>query len=215
MSAFRRILLVLVAIALGASACGIPSDDEPRAIPEQAVPEQAREPRGTGTTASTASPNAQTQDQTIYLVGGSTEQPRLVAVSVPVAALTDPSQLAQATIQQLISTRPEDVGQSGMATNQIPSSVEVLGATVGSDGVLELNLTDSLSQVESARLRLAMAQIVFTATDLKASGINAVRLLVNGQTASVPTQGGSADAGQPVSRSDYADLDPLLPQPAE
>ena len=63
--------------------------------------------------------------------------------------------------------------------------------------------------------RLAMAQIVFTATDLKTLCINAVRLFVNGATASVPTQSGSADAGTRVMRSDYADLDPQLQQPAE
>jgi spore germination protein GerM len=214
-SALRRVFVVVAALVFGAVACGIPSDDEPRAIPEAAVPEQAREPRGSGTSSTTALPSAQTQDQMIYLVGGSTEQPRLVAVSVPVPVHTDASRLAQATIQQLIGTQPEDVGRSGEVTNQIPSSVQVLGATVGADGVLELNLTDALSQVESARLRLAIAQIVFTATELRSSGINSVRVLINGQAASVPTQGGSADAGQPVSRADYPDLDPQLQPPAE
>jgi spore germination protein GerM len=209
----RAVLAVVLVVGAAASAvaCGIPSDDHPRAIPEAAVPQQAR---GSGTSSTTLPPNGQTQSQTIYLVGGSTEQPRLVAVSVPVPAQTDPSLLAQATIQRLIETRPEDLGRSG-ETNQIPSSVRVLGATVGSDGVLELNLADALSQVESARLRLAMAQIVFTATDLKTSGINSVRVLINGQPASVPTQSGSAEAGQPVMRSDYPDLDPQLPQPSE
>jgi len=214
-SAFRRILVVFVAIAFGASACGIPSDDEPRAIPEEAVPEQAREPRGTGTSSTTARPSAQTQDQTVFLVGGSTEQPRVLPVSVPVESSTDPNALAKATIEQLISVRPEDVGQAGMATNQIPSSVGVLGATVGSDGVLDLNLTDALSQVEATRLRLAMAQIVFTATELKTSGITAVRLLIDGEPKSIQTQTGSSAPGQPVSRADYPDLDPLLQQPAE
>lgn len=215
MSRGRRTVLAIVAAvatAMGAVACSIPSDDQPRAIPEAAVPEQAR---GSDSSSTTVSPSGQTQAQTIYLVGGSTEQPRLVPVSVPVPAQSDPSLRAQATIQRLIATRPEDVGRAGTVTNQIPSSVQVLGATVGNDGVLELNLTEPLSQVESARLRLAVAQIVFTATDLKTSGINSVRLLINGQPASVQTQSGSTEAGQPVLRADYPDLDPQLPQPSE
>lgn len=206
-------LLVVTAIVFGAVACGIPSDDEPRAIPEAAVPEQAREPRGAGTSSTTALPSAQTQEQMIYLVGGSTEQPRLVQTGVQVISSTDPSTLAQNTIEQLISTRPEDVGQSGLATNQIPSSVEVLGARVQPDGVLDLDLTNALSQVESVRLRLAVAQIVFTATE--AQGISSVRLFIDGAPATVPTQLGSSISGQPVSRADYADLDPQLQLPAE
>lgn len=213
MSSLRRV--IVIAVVFGAVACGIPSDDEPRAIPEAAVPEQAREPRGAGTSSTTALPSAQTQEQMIYLVGGSTEAPRLVQTGVQVVGSTDPSTLAKNTIEQLISTRPEDVGQSGMATNQIPSSVEVLGARVGADGVLDLDLTEELAQVESERLRLAIAQIVFTATEPATSGINAVRVLINGAGITVPTQSGSSTAGQPVSRTDYANFDPQLPLPAE
>ena len=88
----------------------------------------------------------------------------------------------------------------------------MLDAVVQPDGVLDLNLS-SLG-VENARLRLAMAQIVFTATDLKISGITSVRISIDGQPAAVPTQSGSADPGASIMRSDYGDLDPLVDQPA-
>jgi spore germination protein GerM len=207
-----RVLAVLVVVAFGAAACGIPSDDEPRAIPEQAVPEQARQPRGTGSTSTTVRPSA-TQDQTLYLVGGTDQQQKLVPVSVPVVVPGDPTALPRVTIEKLINTRPEDVGLAGQVTNQLPSDVQVLDATVQPDGVLNLNLS-SLG-VENARLRLAMAQIVFTATDLKTSGIQSVRVSIDGQAASVPTQSGSADPGTPITKNDYADLDPQLQQPSE
>ncbi len=81
------------------------------------------------------------------------------------------------------------------------------------DGVLDLNLS-SLG-VENARLRLAMAQIVFTATDLKTSGIQSVRVSIDGVPAAVPTQSGSADPGTPIMRTDYGISILRSTQPAE
>ena len=205
----RLLVLAVFVLFLFAASCGIPSDDEPRAIPEKALPEQAVEPPGSGST-STVIP-ADTQDQTIYLVTGSEQQQRLQPVTVGVTVAADRAQLPRLTIEKLIATRPVDVGLAGTATNQLPSDVRVLDAMVQPDGVLDLNLS-SLG-VENARLRLAMAQIVFTATDLKISGINSVRISIDGQLAAVPTQSGSADPGASIMRSDYSDLDPLVDQP--
>jgi spore germination protein GerM len=205
-------VLAVSVLPLGAAGCGIPSDDEPRAIPEGAVPEQAREPRGSGSTSTTIRPDA-TQDHTIYLVTGSEQQQRLQPVTVGVTVPGDPAQLPRLTIERLIATRPDDVGLAGQATNQLPSDVRVLDATVQPDGVLDLNLS-SLG-VENARLRLAMAQIVFTATDLKTSGITSVRVSIDGVPAAVPTQSGSAEPGAPIMKTDYGDLDPQVAQPTE
>jgi spore germination protein GerM len=210
-----RLLVLVLAVfvlLLGAASCGIPSDDQPRAIPEGALPEQAREPHGTGTTSTTIRQDS-TQNQTIYLVTGSEQQQRLMPVTVGVTVPGDPAQLPQLTLEQLIATRPDDVGLAGQAENKLPSDVRVLDAVVQPDGVLDLNLS-SLG-VENARLRLAMAQIVFTATDLKTSGIQSVRVSIDGVPAAVPTQSGSADPGTPIMRTDYADLDPQIAQPAE
>jgi spore germination protein GerM len=208
----RRVLIVVAAVLIGAAACGIPSDDEPRSIPEGALPEQAREPRGTGTT-STTSRTGSTQQQTLYLVTADEAQDRLVAFTGEVPAPTDPSQLPRLTLEALIQTRPENVGLAGVATNQLPSDVRVIDAIVQPDGVLNLNLS-SLG-IESSRLRLAMAQIVFTATDLKSSGITSVRVSIDGEPAAVPTQSGNAESGAPVSKLDYASLDPQIALPAE
>lgn len=203
----------LVALATtGMAACGIPSDDHPRAIPEQGLPTQAVEPRGTGSTSTTAAPNA-TQVQTLYLVGGSDQQQRLIPVSVAVPVPADPGLLPRATIEKLIATRPEDVDKTGQATNQLPSDVQVLSAEVQPDGVLDLDLSDL--GVENARLRLALAQIVFTATDLKLNGITGVRVSIGGVPAQVPTQSGSVEPGTVLTKADYPDLDPQVqPQPS-
>lgn len=208
----RLLVLAVLALLMFAASCGIPSDDEPRAIPEGAVPEQAREPRGSGSTSTTIRPDL-TQDQTIYLVTGTEQAQRLQPVSVGVTVPGDPGQLPRLTIEKLIATRPEDVGLAGTATNQLPSDVRVLDAVVQPDGVLDLNLS-SLG-VENARLRLAMAQIVFTATDLTTSGITSVRVSIDGVPAAVPTQSGSAEPGAPIMKTDYGDLDPQVDKPAE
>ena len=47
------------------------------------------------------------------------------------------------------------------------------------DGVLNIDLS-SLG-IESSRLRLAIAQIVFTATDLRSSGITSVLVSIDGE----------------------------------
>ena len=206
----RRVVIVVAAVLIGAAACGIPSDDEPRSIPEGALPEQVREPGGTGATSTTSRTGA-TSEQTLYLVSAEAEE-RLVPFPGQVLS-ADPSQLPRLTLEALIQTRPENVGLAGVATNQLPSDVQVIDANVQPDGVLNLNLS-SLG-IESSRLRLAMAQIVFTATDLRSSGINSVRVSIDGELAAVPTQSGNADPGTPVSKSDYADLDPQITLPAE
>jgi spore germination protein GerM len=204
-----RVVTIVVAVLIGAAACGIPSDDEPRSIPEGALPEQVREPGTTSTTSRTGS----TLEQTLYLVTADEAQDRLVPLAGQVASPTDPSQLPRLTLEALIQTRPENVGLAGVATNQLPSDVRVIDAVVQPDGVLNLNLS-SLG-IEGARLRLAMAQIVFTATDLKSSGITSVRVSIDGVPAAVPTQSGSADPGTAVTKDDYADLDPQITLPAE
>jgi hypothetical protein len=210
MNCLRKLSLVVVTVAvLGTAACGIPSDDSPRAIPEAAVPQEAREPRGQ--TPGTTVPPGTAQVETIYLVGGSETEPRLQPVNVSVPGPVDPAQRARRVIEQLVSTRPEDVNMDGVVTNQLPSNVTVLDATLQTDGVLDLNLSEL--GVQGQRLRLAMAQIVFTATELP--NVTSVRVAFDGQPLAVPTDSGSVSAGTAVSRSDYSGLDPGVPRPAE
>ena len=88
----------------------------------------------------------------------------------------------------------------------------MLDAVVQPDGVLDLNLS-SLG-VENARLRLAMAQIVFTATDLKTQR-HQQRPRLDRRPARGGTDAvGNAEPGASIMRSDYGDLDPLVDQPA-
>jgi len=198
----RRAVVTFVVAGLAAGACGISSDDQPRAIPDPALPEQVLEPRGEDTP-TTSSPAGTSQQETIYFVTGPDTQERLVPAEVSIEGPVDPAQLPRRVIDRLIQTRPEDVGLAGTATNKLPSDVQVLDAVRQPDGVLDLNLTQL--GIEGASLRLAMAQIVFTATDL--TNINSVRIFIDGNAASVPTPQGDVEG--PVSPSNYGNLNPF------
>ena len=78
--------------------------------------------------------------------------------------VVDLADLPRQVIEQLIAQQPKASSGGSDLTNAIPPTSQVLNATVDGD-VLDLDLSD-LGQVESSRQRLAVAQIVFTATAL-------------------------------------------------
>lgn len=194
-------LLCLLAAAVLVAACGLPRDDEPRALPEGALDEQVAGPRTTNPP--TSQPSAPTTQQTVYLVTGNSPE-RLIRASVPVEQPSNPVLLPRLVIEALVRTRPADVALAGIANNQLPSDVAVLDATVQPDGVLDLNLS-SLG-IQGPNLRLAMAQLVYTATEIP--GVAGVRVSLDGRSVAVPTEQGTADTNTVITRADYASLDP-------
>ena len=86
------VVLAVFALFLVAARCGIPSDDEPRAIPEAAVPEQAREPRGSGSTTTTIRHGHPGPDDLSRRPGQNSSE-RLQPVSVGVTVPADQAQL--------------------------------------------------------------------------------------------------------------------------
>ncbi|WP_208028023.1 GerMN domain-containing protein [Rhabdothermincola sediminis] len=193
--------LVAVGSVLAAAACGIPADEEPRSIPVEALPANLSEQQATTTT---VLDEASAQRETIYLVhtgtapGGAGESLEPVSISL---RNPEPDQLPRLVIERLIATKPDQIGLPGL-TNPVPADTKVLDARV-SDGVLDLDLSASLANIESALQRLALAQIVFTATDITSLPISSVRFRIDGQPVAVPVEVGTAPAGQPVSRNDY------------
>jgi spore germination protein GerM len=190
---------VAVAVLLGA--CGIPEDGEPREISREALPPELIDP-----SAQTSVPS---DDElgfvTLYLVradeGG---DDGLVAVRRAVPVPTDPAELPRAVVDALIVASPEELGRTDLV-NAVPSDVQVRSAVVGEDGVLDLDLTN-LGNVESSLQRLAVAQIIFTLTDLDDPRIRAIRFSVDGEEVAVPVADGVAQPGTPVSRSDEVGL---------
>lgn len=197
-------VVTVAAVIGGATACGIPADDEPRAIPVEALPSNLS---GRQPTTTTTVDGASAQQETIYLVrtgttldgSGESLEPVVISLRNP-----EPDQLPRLVIERLIATKPDEAGLSGL-TNPVPTDTKVLEAKVDA-GVLDLDLSASLANVESALQRLALAQIVFTATDITSLSISSVRFRIDGQPVAVPVEVGTVPAGQPVSRTDYPRL---------
>lgn len=190
-------LCALLAVVVLAG-CGIASDDAPRDIPRAALPESLR-----GTTATTVptEPGA-ARLETVYLVrsDGGVAGESLEPVVVSVGDSGQREAIPRAVVEALVNARPDALGRSDLI-NAIPPNMEVRAADVRSGGVLDLDLTE-LATVEGSLQRLAVAQLVFSLTQLVEPRVDAVRFLVDGQPVAVPVERGTAPAGQPVSRAD-------------
>ena len=203
----RWLLAGLVAASSLLAACGIPEDSKPREISREALPPELIDPASTDTSV----PNdAATRFVTLYLVqGDDTSGDALVAVRREVAVPEDTADLPRVVAEALIAAGPDELGRADLV-NALPSDVQVRSAVVGDDGVLDLDLTN-LGNVESSLQRLAVAQLVFTLTDLTVPQVSAVRFSIDGEEVAVPLEGGVAPAGTPVGRDDEP---PLLSRPS-
>ncbi len=116
--------------------------------------------------------------------------------------MVDLADLPRLAIEQLIVQQATTSGSGSDLTNTIPPDTQVLDAKVDGN-VLDLDLS-ALGQVESTRQRLAVAQIVFTATAL--DGINGVRFWIDGEPASVSLETHASEVGQVITPGDYPSL---------
>ena len=176
----RRLAPVLVALALGAAgllatSCGVPIDQEPRAISPATRPVET-------TPTTTGSPSApQVQ---IYFVDGD----RLVSRRFPADSLAAALGLA------LVS--PE--GNS--AKSRIPPGTTLLSVAVA-DGTASIDLSDQILDIGGETQKQAFAQLAFTAFAYD-DQIDSVRFLVAGKAIEAPTDaGGQAE----VTANDYED----------
>jgi spore germination protein GerM len=205
MSRYARRGLCSAAIAvvtLGLVGCGIPTDDNPRAISSESLPDAAVD----DTTEATAS--EPTVAAPIYLVQ-SPDDPRLVDVKrrVPAgspAAGPDPA----AVLETLLSATPNPREQANGITNLIPEDTRLASQPQLARGTLVVDLTNEIFDVEGEPQRAAFGQIVCTANALE--GVNLVRFLVQGEPTGVQADSGAVDG--PVSCAD--DYARLLAEPA-
>lgn len=192
----------IAVVTLGLVGCGIPTDDNPRAISSESVPDAAVD----DTTEATAS--EPTVAAPIYLVQ-SPDDPRLVDVKrrVPAgspAAGPDPA----AVLETLLSATPNPREQANGITNLIPEDTRLASQPQLARGTLVVDLTNEIFNVEGEPQRAAFGQIVCTANALE--GVNLVRFLVQGEPTGVQADSGAVDG--PVSCAD--DYARLLAEPA-
>lgn len=188
----RAALLVLVALTLGG--CGVGNDSAPRALSADGVPFSLL---GTSSTTTTPAPAVDRTPVSLFLVDN--ESGLLVEVERSVAA---PSSV-EVAIRELLRGPTEDELARGLRSS-LPRSTELLGVQGPTGGLITIDLND-LTAIGGQGQRLALAQIVFTATAVPE--VDRVIFEFEGEASEVPDGQGESTA-EPLTRGDFAIFDP-------
>jgi Sporulation and spore germination len=173
-----RRVVVLAAVVVGLGGCGIGTDSAPRDVA----------PTERGLTANAASDGDDAGGTSrIYLVAPSEAgDPSLLrSTARDVAAGAGP------LITSLLAGPNDEELASRLVTN-IPQETQLLSARPSGD-VLVVDVTPEITELSGELLVLAVAQIVFTATEI--DGVRAVRLRVDGQDQLWPKGNGETRDG--------------------
>ncbi|MFZ4518813.1 MAG: GerMN domain-containing protein [Microthrixaceae bacterium] len=186
------VLATLVATALAATvlaACGIASDDSPRAL---TVSTTTTQPSATPTSGGTAA--------VLYYVAGKS----LVPLS---RSLAD---RRPGTVLNALLEPPGDAETARGLTTSIPNGTELRGLTTDGD-ILEVDLSSDFENVAGPGRQQAIGQMVMTATEFPE--IRRVRFRVGGK----PVQVTSLTRGDTsvVTECDFAELLPTAEQARE
>jgi hypothetical protein len=192
----RRWLAALVVLALAALAgCGVSTDGSPRAIADDDVPFGLLAQPSTTTTVPDT--NATVRTVTVYLLDEKGAlRPVDRVVELPVTAFR------VATALLLPPTAEET--RAGLST-ALTADTELRGLDGPIGGLLTVDLSSSLLNVTGRRQIQALAQVVFTMTDVP--NVQRVLFEFDGRRRDVPRGDGDL-ASTPLSRSDYAALEP-------
>lgn len=194
-------LSMLLAVAVLVSGCVVPDDAEPRALEPSNVPFSLLATSTTNTTQTV--PSVTLADVSVYLVDNETNQ--LVEVSRSVPGPGNP----RAALEELLDGPTEDELSVGL-TSAIAQSTTLLGLTDAGNRVITVNLSDDLRTISGQGQRLALAQVVFTATATEE--VDGVLFAFEGKLSEVPDAQGQSTA-DPLERGDFATFDPNVPSP--
>ena len=161
-----RVAICLAACGLSLSACGLTEDAAPRDLPAD---ERTLVPTQTG------DGNEAEGSDRIYLVAPGDE--RLLR-SVPREADTRTDLIAT------LFDGPNTEEAEQQFSTIIPSSLELLNPPRLQGSLLFLDVSDELRELTGTSLSQALAQIVYTASELE--GVSRVQITVNGQPQSWP-----------------------------
>ena len=192
--------LLAAAALLVATGCSVPEDGRPRAVDYSRLPAELAAP--------TASPEPTpliTQEVLIYLID---ENNLLSPVARDVASPARPT----AVLEALFSAPNEEESDQALST-ALPADVEVVSVDVDlSNDLVVVALESEVfeERLEGENRQLAVAQLVFTATENTSS--TRFSLLLNDNPVPLPTDSGESDV--PVTRDDFYSLDPeYQPEP--
>lgn len=195
---WRTVAIAVAVIALTATVagCGVGTDEEARDISADAVPFDLLAPTSSTSTSSTT-PVARVTVP-VYLVDSANllvEVRREVALPVTISAVVD----------ALLEGATDEEAAKGFRS-AIPAGTQLLSSDLDlQTGVVVLDLSAGFAGVVAGEQRLALAQVVFTATGLRT--VNGVLFEIDGELSEVPDGEGAAKA-TPLARRDYARFDP-------
>lgn len=189
----RRGALVLVLVLALLAACGIQDDRNPRPLPGEDVPFDLLAPE-----TSVTSPDAgEGPNRVVWFVDNAG---LLARGSRPLETPVTVESILAALLQGVTDAEADN----GLRSN-ITSGTRLLGVAGPDDGLVTIDLSGEFLTVSREQQRLALAQVVFTATGLP--DVDRVLFKFDGTPAEVPGVGDELTSS-PLTRADFAQFDP-------
>jgi len=190
-------LAAVVTLGLGLAGCGVRSDPSPRSLAADDVPYGLME-EAPVTAPPPTTPTVSQVNVAVYFLSGDRLQP--APRSVP-----NPATPGRA-INALLGGPTDDEAVAGLRTAVHPSTEVDVGRP--SDAVVPVDLSAAFAAVQSQEQRLALAQIVFTATGFP--GVTGVRFTLADAPVEIPLPDGTLTS-EPVGRAAFPALAPPVP----
>ena len=183
-------------VVLLLAACGVPTDDQPRAISREQAPDVDE--------GQTDTSPAVTDTATLFLTQVDGDTNRLVPVPEQVPVDTSSTPTPRTALETLLSYTPNEAQRAEGFTTRIPPNTALASSPeLDEEGVLLVNLNSNIDTIQAEGSRLAFGQIVCTADGF--DEVEAVQFQVEGQPRAAPQGDGETNPG-PVTCLDYANL---------
>jgi spore germination protein GerM len=190
----RRALAILTALSCTlVAACGVQDDRGPRELAAEDVPFDLLAPA----TSVAASPEGTGVDTTVWFVDNDGQLSRA-------RRSIEPPVTIDVILESLLDGVTEAEANNGLVSN-ITSDTELRDVTGPDDGLVTVDLSSDFLNVSRELQRLALAQIVFTATGL--ANVDRVLFQFDGESAEVPGAGDELTS-DPLTRDDFSQFDP-------
>lgn len=194
MSRLRPALALGLGLVVFVVACGVPEDDGPQELTADQVPFGLL--TIAPTTTSTPENLPPSREAELYFLNSE-------GLLEPLSREVD-DRSAETVIQTLLVT--DTAGLPATYSSNIPPDTVLLDIFTESDGqtdVLTVDLSEQFTTIEGGRFSAAVAQIVFTASDIE--GVDAVSFRVDGEPIPVSDENGATQE-DPVTPLDYSTL---------
>ena len=195
--------LAMVAVVVAITACGIPTTGGPTAIPKGNVPSNLLSPASPTTPTSTVPPEAEVPELIFLAASTGTLAPVSRYVTVPTTLNLN------ATLTELLGALlvGPTAGESAAGLQSFLSGAKTRVTAKVTGGIATVDFSANPIQVVGAGQTLAIAQVVFTAT--QQPGVTGVVFQIAGQLLDVPIASGATVSG-PVDRTSYQPQAPVF-----